>query len=397
MSLPAGVTISLRTWLVAGLAIATIALGLQLASSNRSLRLPLYDFAEYWAAGRILSRGENPYDPAGVGQLEAEVGRDGEPLLMWNPPWTLPFVLPFGLLPAALAHILWLSASFAITLMAADAAWQMYGGSADRRGIAWVLAITFVPTFLTLYLGQIAALLLAGAVLFLRFERRGQCFRAGAATLLMAVKPHLFAVFWLAVLCWSISRRCWPMLAGIATAVSIATLVAIVFDPAVLAQYRDVLTNTPPVQYRSPTVGTVLRLMFGENRFGLQFLAMAPGLLWFAFAWHRHRLDWDWGSRLPSLLFASLLTAPYGAWPFDLVVLLVPLLRVAADFSRSGVRAVPVSLYVAINGLSAVFVLATVDFFWWLWLTPALLVAYAAAMRIPREIAGKVLLTGDGI
>jgi hypothetical protein len=398
MSLPAGVTISLRSWLLAGLAIASAGLGLQLASSSRGLQLPLYDFAEYWAAGRLLWRGENPYDPALVGQLEAELGRDGEPLLMWNPPWTLPFVLPFGLLPPGLAHILWLLASFATILAAADVGWRLYGGSPERRGIAWVLAITFVPTFLTLYLGQIAALPLAGAVLFLHFERRGQYLLAGACTLLMAVKPHLFSVFWLALLFWSPGRRRWRVLAGAGVAVSVATLTAMIFAPAVLSQYRDVLTNTPPVQYRSPTAGTVIRLLFGENRFGLQFMAIVPGFVWFAYEWHRHRLQWDWGLRLPSLLFASLLTAPYGAWPFDLVVLLIPMLRVAADTSGSvGRGVVPASLYVAANVVSGVFVLATVDFFWWIWLAPALALAYAAALRKPRALAGGVLLTGDGI
>ena len=38
---------------------------------------------------------------------------------------------------------------------------------------------------------------------------------------------------------------------------------------------------------------------------------------------------WDWGRRLPALLFASFLTAAYGVWPFDLVVLLPALVQLA--------------------------------------------------------------------
>jgi hypothetical protein len=239
-----------------------------------------------------------------------------------------------------------------------------------------------VPTFLTLYLGQVSAVPLAGAVLFLRFERRGQDLRAGAATLLLAVKPHLFTFFWLALGLWAVGRRRWRVLAGGAAAGLAATLVALAFDPAVLSHYRETLTATPPAQYRSPTLGTVLRLLCGEGRFGLQFLAPLPGLVWFVPAWLRHRRGWDWGERLPALLFASLLTAPYGAWPFDLVVLLVPLLQVAAAAAAG--RAMPrgaVGLYAAANAAAALCVARRVDFFWWLWLTPALLLAYVVATR----------------
>jgi hypothetical protein len=383
MSHPAEATTSPRLLLWAGaLAAAAACLCLQFSRSTHAINLPLYDFAEYWAAGRLLAGGENPYDPARVGELEREAGRDGEPLLMWNPPWTLPLVLPFGLLPARVAHLLWLLLSFGTVLAAADAAWIEFGGRSEGRGVAWFLAFSFVPTFLTLYLGQISAALLAGAVLFLHFERSGRDFRAGASTLLLAVKPHLFTFFWIALCLWAVGRRRWRVLAGGAAAGLAATLVAMAFDPAVLSHYREALTLTPPTQYRSPTLGTVLRLLFGEDRFALQFLAPLPGLVWFVPVWLRHRCSWDWGERLPGLLFASLLTAPYGAWPFDLVVLLAPLLRAAAAGGRSLPRGAA-ALYAAVNVGAAVCVMRRVDFFWWLWLTPALLATYAFAVYLP--------------
>ena len=36
--------------------------------------LPLRDFVEYWAAGRLLAQGEDPYDPALVHALERQFG-----------------------------------------------------------------------------------------------------------------------------------------------------------------------------------------------------------------------------------------------------------------------------------------------------------------------------------
>jgi len=56
---------------------------------------------------------------------------------------------------------------------------------------------------------------------------------------------------------------------------------------------------------------------------------MLPGLVGLAIYWRRYRLDWTWRDRLPMVLSLSVLTAAYG-WPFDEVVLLVPVLMIAA-------------------------------------------------------------------
>src|SRR5881227_1912195 len=89
-----------------------LAAGLLIWQLGRGLRLPLFDFVEYWAAGRLLAEGRNPYDPEAIEQLERAVGTE-ETVLMWNPPWALPLVLPFGMLDARLAHLLWLLVQFA--------------------------------------------------------------------------------------------------------------------------------------------------------------------------------------------------------------------------------------------------------------------------------------------
>jgi hypothetical protein len=398
MSHPAGVTPLPRSRLLAGtLAAAVAALAFQLVRSPPAVRLPLYDFVEYWAAARLAARGENPYDPARVGQLETAAGRDGEPLLMWNPPWTLPLVIPFGKLPAGLARLLWLVATFGTVLAAADAVWRDFGGPPETRAVGWLLAFFFVPTFLTLYLGQIAAAPLLGAVLYLRCLRRGRDFRAGACTALLAVKPHLFFLFWAALGLWVVGRRRWRVAAGAAFTLAAATLVAVWLDPAVLSQYHQALTETPPAQYRSPTLGTILRLAFGEERFGLQFFALLPGVIWLVPTWLRHRRSWEWDDRLPSLLFASLLTAPYGAWPFDLTVLLLPLLRVAAAAARGAWPSrAAVGLYVTANTAAAACVALRVDFFWWLWLTPALALAYGTAVGSQRQNFAPVACCASG-
>src|SRR4051794_14540860 len=93
------------------LAAALVVLGYLLATSKKEgagLPIPLRDFVEYWAAGQLLAGGENPHDPVRIAELETQAGRDEKAILMWNPPWTLPFVLPLGWMPVPAGHIFWL-------------------------------------------------------------------------------------------------------------------------------------------------------------------------------------------------------------------------------------------------------------------------------------------------
>ena len=331
-------------------------------------------------------------------------GASGRPgrrrLLMWNPPWTLPLVLPFGLLPPHLARVLWLLLSFAAVLAAADAAWIDYGGPPGKRGIAWLLAFSFMPTFLTLYLGQIAAALLAGAVLFLRFQRREHDFRAGAATLLLAVKPHLFLFFWLALLLWAVDRRRWARAGGRRPRGRGGDGGgACCSDPALLLdQYRQVLTATPPVQYRSPTLGTVLRRLFDEEP---QFRPAIPRAAT--------------GNRV---VRADVVTPPphvgLGRAAAGRAVRLLAdgtvrgvavrpdrLARAAAPRGRFSLRRAalrPASpalgLYLTANVAAVACVLGKVDFFWWIWLAPALLLTYVVALSTGTRPVGSVRLEG---
>ncbi len=360
------------------LAVALLIFVMQLGNS---IALPLHDFVEYWAAGRLIVHGENPYDPERIEQLELDAGRTSEGILMWNPPWTLPLVMPLGLLDCRTAHLLWLALLCVVVAWCADALWRLYGGPLAQRWIAWLLAFTFLPTLFVLKAGQITPLMLLGAVLFLICLKQGREALAGAAAVLLAIKPHLSYLFWIALLLWMIENRRWRLFAGGVLAGLAAISVALLCNPAVLGQYWHTLSNQPPAQYRSPTLGMALRLLLGEEQFRLQFLALVPGLLWLAFYWRRHRQGWDWSERLPMLLLVSLLTAAYGAWLFDLVVLLVPFLQVAADIRRQG-RRLPQMLaavvYLAFNVVAAAQLARAVEYFAFLWMTPALLLAYLA-------------------
>jgi hypothetical protein len=363
--------------LIASLAI----LWLQLGGSPRGLTaLPFYDFVEYWAAGRLNLHGENPYDPAQVQELEHSVGITSEAILMWNPPWTLALVMPLGLLDCRDARLLWMCVHLAVLIWCIDSLWRLYGGNAEHRLHALVVAFAFVPTLFCLTAGQIGPFLLLGAVGFLFGVKQRRDGWAGAATVLLAVKPHLAYLFWITLLLWVVRQRRWAILGGGILTGLLAIGVALLFNPQVLSQYWYTFTHQPPAQYRSPTLGMALRLVFGEEHFRLQFLAMIPGLVWLALHWRRYRDAWDWSERLPMLLLVSMLTAPYGAWLFDLVILLVPVIQRAAEVRRLNWQ-LPLGLFVALNGLAVLQLGCEAEYFHFLWMTPALLLAYLALRR----------------
>jgi hypothetical protein len=303
---------------------------------------------------------------------------------MWNPPWTLPVVMPLGALPPRVGQLVWLLVGLAAIGASAHLLWSAYRGPADRRWVAWAVALTFVPTYMVLNSGQIGPLLLLGAAGFVWLERRGRPGLAGAATVLLAIKPHLAYLLWLAILLDAVANRRWRLLGGGLVAGVVAAVIPLAFNPDVYAQYLTALRDHPPAQWVSLTLGTVLRLLFGEGRFWLQFLPVLAGLGWFAWHWWRHRRAWDWGEQLPLLLLVSFVTSPYGAWHFDLVLMLVPLVRLAAGLAKQPVTETTratVAVYLVANVVMLGLNVAEVWSFAFAWCAPLVLGLYVYARR----------------
>lgn len=376
----------LRTGLLLlALAIAVPIMLWQLGGSARGLTdWPLYDYVSFWAAGRLNLQGQDPYDPALLEALEreAEPG-SSEVLIMWPAPWALTLLMPFSCLDAHLSHLLWLAFQFVVLACAVDWAWRLVGAPPERRWLAWLLALTFLPCYLVLVTGQMGPLLLLGLIGFLSCLKHGRDGWAGAFLVLTAIKPQLTYLFWAALLLWAWQERRWRLVMGGVLGVLAMLAWPVLVNPELPVYYWQSLTQrTSTHSHLSPLLATALRLAF-DGRLGMQFVPMAPGLLWLAWYWRRHRLRWDWQKQLPDLLFASLLTTAYGAWPFDLVLLLLPILQVAADAGRRGRAAwlVAAAVYLAINGIATLQIAREVAYFAFIWMTPALLLAYLALRR----------------
>jgi len=342
---------------------------------------PPDDFIEYWAAAKLTLNCQNSYDAKLLLPLQQANGRDTDKaVMMWNPPWSLTVVLPLGLLTAREAQLLWLVINFAAVLFCGDRLWLLLGGARERRGVGWVIALLALPTLFALQSGQISPLLLLGAVLFLECERRGWHYAAGAATVLLAIKPHLAYLVWVAILAHAIIHGRWRILIGGAVAGLICSAVPMAFNPEIWRQYLDAFANRTPEEWLMPTLGSLLRLAFGEGMFGLQFVPVFAGLAWFGRYWSRYERRWEWSDQLPLLLLVSFLTAPYGAWPFDMVLLLPAAVWLVLRVRGPMRRPVMVGL-LAVNVGCLVLNVLRISSFWFIWVAPAMLLLYTLGAR----------------
>ena len=348
---------------------------------------PPDDYVEYWAAGRLQLGGLDPYSPQLLLPLEREAGRPtDEAVMMWNPPWTLTYVMPLGALPPRVGQLAWFLAGLAAVVASVALLKSAYATPATASRFGAVSA-AFVPVYLVLQAGQIGPLMLLGAGGFAHFARRGQFALAGVSAVLLSTKPHLAYLLWVAMLADALARRRVSMLAAGVGVGLVTALVPLLANADVYSQYLAAMRDHPPAQWVSLTLGTLLRVAFGAEHFGLQFVPVALGLGWFAWHWWPRRSTWDWAAELPTLLLASFLTSPYGAWHFDLVLLLVVVLRRAGDPAAVRLRWAYFGMCVAMlavsqSGLTSV---------WFGWVAPAILAldlvpARATSVAVPKRV-----------
>jgi hypothetical protein len=353
------------------------------ASENPSTQLKgVRDFAAYWASARLLLASENPYSPAGLLELQQKVGwQEAVPMVMWNPPWTFAITLPFGLLDFEIAQFLWLLLHVFLLLTSTRLLWVVYGGPADRHRLAWLLAVTFVPTVFVLVIGQITPLVLAGLTGFLYFERQGKKFAAGATLALATLKPHFIYLFWVVFTLWTLQRHHWSLLWSVAVIGLVAAAMPLLFDPLVYRQYIELFRPTDlrlPLDLPAPTLRNAAKLLLEMDVGALELLPSLVALVWVVLYWRRHQSDWQWSERLPLILIVSLTTSAY-TWTFDQVVFLPAIIQGASWVVRQRLpwyQSIAALLYIAIDlahGAMRVFV---AEELWYFWLAPALLVAY---------------------
>ena len=279
------------------------------------------DFVSYWAVGRLLLDGGNPYDVEAILELQRSIGsRFVDAGVVRNPPWTLPLLLPFASLGFASGWYAWTLSQVALVGGCAAALWRLFAGRA-RPAAAIGLAFAFPPALFVALGGQIGGVLLLGLTGFTWAISRRKDFVAGLFLALLTLKPHVLLPFGIAVLLWTLRERRIRPLIGAALGVAAGSLVSLLLQPDVFSQYFEFARLQVPDEDLVSTPGAALRLLFGFDRFWVQWLPAAVGIGWVTLYFTRRFESWEWRREMPLLAAVSWLSAPYG-WVYDMVLLL---------------------------------------------------------------------------
>ena len=353
------------------------------------------DSVQYWAAGRLVLIGENPYSAEMVLELRHQAGNflefppDAISRMIY-PPWILQLLIPFGIPTYPLSRSLWFLFNLTLVFISAKLIWDLYQGRKNQQWIAYLTVFSFAPTLFLLLVGHITSLQLLGAVVFLNFVRypKGEKWRdilAGSFAALVVIKFQLLYLFLLALILWTIEFRRWNVLIGFALFLLLTSVISLSINQQVFAQFWEAFSNYPFENWETPTLGRLLRVVFAVKSEWLQFLPSIFGVIWFIYYWQINHKNWDWLTEMPILIFVSLITSTH-MWTYDMVLLLLPVLQVMIELIRRGwSRSVGIIIlfYIIING-AAIYLHTSFHDFYFFWFTPAILIWYLIGRKLAQ-------------
>lgn len=384
-----------------------------LVAKNRSTLVPYGDTVSYWATGRLLLRGENPYSAEEVLKIQGEIGElQTSPLdeisMNLYPPWATTFALPLGFFSYPITRIIWLLFNTVIILISAKITWFLYSGPSSKLIIPYLVTIFFFPTMLLLGVGHNSALSLLGLCGFLYFIKESNksqysYFLAGASAALTTIRPQLLYLFLIGLVFWVFKYRIWSILLGGITAIFILTLIPMVLDPQIVIHYLATFLNYQYGTWATPTIGTILRLLFGAEKSWLQILPSLVGFGWFIYFWYKKQDNWNWLNDISILIFVSVITSAY-VWTYDMVILLIPIISVFAVIAKTRFNWVAWTYFLSFFLLNAItFYLHTFIYdYFFIWFAPLLLGWYLVGLNIyqrsnssRRKLTVKVSTQGE--
>lgn len=193
-----------------------------------------YDFYYNYAAGRMLLRGENPYD---LTAFAAELHACGWPATEFPNgffyfPWTMYLFAPFALLPFWLAVGVWTALTLVTVHFVVRDLLSMCpvlrSLSPPRR---MALLLLFMPLMKHLLFANNAFVAFGGFYLAMSLFRRHRWFASGLALSIVTMKPHLLLPLEVAVCILALRRERLSFFLGGAIGVAAQLALSLLFAP----------------------------------------------------------------------------------------------------------------------------------------------------------------------
>ncbi|HEX6510611.1 MAG TPA: glycosyltransferase family 87 protein [Chloroflexota bacterium] len=231
-------------------------LGLQLigVTGTVALELRTVDLMEYYSAAQLILHGHAGlvYDWVGLGRLQyhlvAPYGPAYGVVAYLYPPYFVLALAPLFALPYSPVYIIWLGFN-CLLLVATLYPLERYAGVTGRWRLVFRFgALTFLPVFLTLGLGQASIILLALFTACFFAARSEQHALAGVLLGVACIKPPYVLPFLLVFLLW---KRWQTLLAFAITGGFLALAPVLVFGTSIYSRYLTMLFQTSSWQGRS--------------------------------------------------------------------------------------------------------------------------------------------------
>lgn len=311
----------LLIWVFVAIAICGIVLG------QREMAIPIdgYDFKAYWAASRLFLQGRNPIDADNMLALESRTEAGGA-MMAWNPPMLWVILLPVSWMPFQTALLIWLGVNVILLVISVFLLGDIFlprGRLAPLGAILFVASI-FPPAIMAINAGQVTFLVFFGVVSSLFFIKHDQWFWAGAVLILTSVKPHLVILVGPYLMVYMALRRKWIGWFGLCCAVVCFVAILFLLRPTWIADY-SVLFHSPPSNWATPTLGTVLNILgLGPwTRFiGLGFFLLLPFFL--------KRTTAISIETASSILVLITVPTTFFGWSYDQSILLLPISQIVS-------------------------------------------------------------------
>jgi hypothetical protein len=337
------------------------------------------DFICYWATGQQLVHHADPYDGQAILQIEKSIGyRASYPFFMSEPPTAFFIALPLGFLSAKAGAVLWSLTIIACLMASIRLLWILNGRPPDRLHLVGYL---FPPALACLLAGHTGIFLLFGVVLFLYFHD-SKPYLAGAALIVLVLKPQLFLPFDLVLLLWVVAGKRFRIATGALTAIALSIVFSLVLDHSAWSHYAQMRAEEIDDQI-APTASFLFQMLLARNHLWVQFIPAAVACAWAVRRYLNNHAQLDWQKDMPLLLLVSIMTSP-NAWFTDEAIVLPAILYGLYQTSNAGRSLIP---YCCIAGVSLIEVFANVDISsgLYIWTAPAWLLWYLSATRLQEK------------
>ena len=355
-----------RTLRIIGLLIIAVVMFSVSLRISRFVDLSRTDFFKIWLLSHMTVTGQNPYDE------EQWLENHKQNNITWIPenkslyPITLGMLLaPIGMLDYKLAFIVWIFLSQVMILASIILCLKLWPGEFPRQFIFPTIAasILFRPVIILLLGGQLSAMILLFLCATAYLWEKGNWKSGGFIIAMSALKPNTGAPLLGFLMIWLLFQKKWKGLLGLTMGVISILLVGVLINPGWLREYilvgnqklSDTFGFSPTLWgLASPICRYQLNCVLFMGGSAVSLLGLVIGYILI-----NNKNPVTPSPAISLSIIGALLITPY-LWPYDQVLLILPILFIMKTLHSRYPYLVSATLFLCIDLITIGLLLVTI-------------------------------------